>query len=164
MIGPDEKEYSVPANYASKSKLVEGDTLKLTIQADGSFLFKQIKPIDRERKTGKLLLDEITGQFSVLAEDKKYNVLPASVTFFKGEAGDSITILTPKNRIAQWGAIENIIKNGNEQDEKTLSSPPKETEIIKKSTAEILPKPEEKNTDKKESKNNLLDMQDLVDL
>ena len=25
MIGPDGKEYPVPANYASKSKLVEGD-------------------------------------------------------------------------------------------------------------------------------------------
>ena len=31
MIGPDNKQYPVPANYASKSKLVEGDVLKLTI-------------------------------------------------------------------------------------------------------------------------------------
>ena len=42
MIGPDGKQYSVPANYASKSKLVEGDILKLTIDKDGSFIFKQI--------------------------------------------------------------------------------------------------------------------------
>ncbi|MBU4432193.1 hypothetical protein KKD60_02860, partial [Patescibacteria group bacterium] len=27
MIGPDGKQYSIPANYASKSKLVEGDIL-----------------------------------------------------------------------------------------------------------------------------------------
>ena len=31
------KSYPVPANYASKSKLVEGDILKLTIADDGSF-------------------------------------------------------------------------------------------------------------------------------
>ena len=31
MIGPDGKNYPVPANYASKSKLVEGDILKLYI-------------------------------------------------------------------------------------------------------------------------------------
>ena len=37
MAGPDGKEYPVPANYASKSKLVEGDILKLTIGVDGSF-------------------------------------------------------------------------------------------------------------------------------
>ena len=36
-VGPDGKEYPVPANYASKSKLVEGDILKLTIADDGSF-------------------------------------------------------------------------------------------------------------------------------
>ena len=71
MIGPDAKEYSVPANYASKSKLVEGDILKLTIQYDGSFIYKQIKPIQRDRIKGKLIIDEVTGQYSVLAEDKK---------------------------------------------------------------------------------------------
>ena len=40
MAGPDGKEYPIPANYASKSKLVEGDILKLTIADDGSFIYK----------------------------------------------------------------------------------------------------------------------------
>ena len=31
MVGSDGKTYPVPANYASKSKLVQGDILKLTI-------------------------------------------------------------------------------------------------------------------------------------
>src|SRR5690349_18112862 len=35
MIGPDGQEYSVPPNYASKSKLVEGDHMKLTITGQG---------------------------------------------------------------------------------------------------------------------------------
>jgi len=42
MVGSDGKIYPVPANYASKSKLVQGDILKLTIAEDGTFLYKQI--------------------------------------------------------------------------------------------------------------------------
>ncbi|PIX89851.1 MAG: hypothetical protein COZ29_03005, partial [Candidatus Moranbacteria bacterium CG_4_10_14_3_um_filter_45_9] len=42
MLGTDGKQYPVPANYASKSKLVEGDMLKLTITDNGAFLYKQI--------------------------------------------------------------------------------------------------------------------------
>jgi len=39
MVGSDGKTYPVPANYASKSKLVQGDILKLTIADDGAFLY-----------------------------------------------------------------------------------------------------------------------------
>ena len=42
MVGSDGKTYPVPANYASKSKLVQGDILKLTIADDGTFMYKQI--------------------------------------------------------------------------------------------------------------------------
>ena len=45
MVGPDGKSYPVPANYASKSKLIEGDILKLTIADDGGFIYKQIGPV-----------------------------------------------------------------------------------------------------------------------
>ena len=41
MVGSDGKTYPVPANYASKSKLVQGDILKLTIGDDGAFLYKR---------------------------------------------------------------------------------------------------------------------------
>ncbi|MFC1622655.1 hypothetical protein ACFL1Y_01515 [Patescibacteria group bacterium] len=109
MIGPDGKEYSVPANYASKSKLVEGDVLKLTIQQDGSFLYKQIKPVQRERVKGELVMDEVTGQYVIMAENnKKYNVLTASVTYFKGKPNDQVIVLIPKGKVCQWAVIENI--------------------------------------------------------
>ena len=48
MHDADGKAYPVPANYASKSKLVEGDILKLTIADDGSFIYKQIGPVTPE--------------------------------------------------------------------------------------------------------------------
>ena len=41
------QSYPVPANYASKSKLVEGDGMKLTITDEGKFIYKQIAPIER---------------------------------------------------------------------------------------------------------------------
>src|SRR6202790_578230 len=57
MVGSDAKTYPVPANYASKSKLVQGDILKLTIADDGSFLYKQISPIPRKQVVGTLKLE-----------------------------------------------------------------------------------------------------------
>ena len=110
MLGPDGKQYSVPANYASKSKLVEGDRLKLTIMTDGSFVYKQIGPTERQRLIGQLLRDETSGEFEVAAANRAYKVLLASVTYFKGEVGDEIVILVPKEKDSQWAAVENIIK------------------------------------------------------
>jgi hypothetical protein len=111
MIGPDKKQYPVPANYASKSKLVEGDVLKLTIADDGSFIYKQIGPIERKKMLGILLVDE-KGDFKVLAEGKPYKVLLASLTYFKAEAGDEVTIVVPQASASDWAAVENVIKKG----------------------------------------------------
>jgi len=111
MVGPDKKQYPVPANYASKSKLVEGDVLKLTIADDGSFIYKQIGPIERKKMLGVLLVDE-KGNFKVLAEGKPYKVLLASLTYFKAEAGDEVTIVVPQAQETDWAAVENVIKKG----------------------------------------------------
>lgn len=110
MVGPDGKQYSIPANYASKSKLVEGDHLKLTITNDGSFIYKQIGPVERVRLIGALVRDEVTDEYRVLAGGKSYRVLLASITYFKGEVGDEVVVLVPKDRESVWAAVENIIK------------------------------------------------------
>lgn len=109
MVGPDGKQYSIPSNYASKSKLVEGDTLKLTITSDGSFIYKQIGPLERNRLVGVLTKDDSTGNFSVLAGGKAYQILSASVTYFKGEPGDEVVVLVPKKEESTWAAVENIV-------------------------------------------------------
>lgn len=108
MQGNDGEEYPVPPNYASKSKLVEGDILKLTIGTDGSFTYKQVGPVERRRVVGSLMVDE-HGNFGVKTAEKTYRVLLASVTFYKAEEGDEITILLPTNGEAEWGAVENVI-------------------------------------------------------
>ena len=107
MIGPDGKIYPVPANYASKSKLIEGDNLKLTISPDGSFIYKQIGPIERKNLIAKIGLDD--GQYSAIVGDNQYKVLYASVTYFKAQPGDEVTIVVPASGEANWAAIEAVI-------------------------------------------------------
>jgi len=105
MVGPDGKVYPVPANYASKSKLVEGDILKLTIADDGTFLYKQIGPVPRKQIIGTLVNHD--GTYFVEANGHEYRVLLASVTYFKARTGDQISIIIPEDSPdAQWSAIE----------------------------------------------------------
>ncbi len=107
MVDSDGKKYSVPENYASKSKLVEGDVLKLTISQDGTYIFKQIGPIERKKIIGAL--SQNSDKFFVKTENKKYRVLNASISYFKANPGDKLTILVPKNKESQWAAVENVI-------------------------------------------------------
>jgi hypothetical protein len=105
MVGPDGKNYPVPANYASKSKLLEGDVLKLTIADDGSFIYKQIAPVERRQVIGTLMQHD--GAFYVEAGGREYRILLASVTFFRVKEGDQVTIIVPEdNPEAQWAAVE----------------------------------------------------------
>ncbi|MBU0732442.1 hypothetical protein KKC88_06215 [Patescibacteria group bacterium] len=114
MIGPEGEIYTVPANYASKSKLVEGDILKLTISKDGSFVYKQIGPVERSRVTGSLVRDDESGEFKAVAGSDSYKLILASVTYYKGEPGDKVVVLIPKEGGSKWAAVENIIKEGEE--------------------------------------------------
>lgn len=105
MIGPDGKTYPVPANYASKSKLVEGDILKLTIAEDGRFVYKQIGPVERQQIIGTLTNQD--GIYYVEANGKEYRILLASVTYFRLSVGDQVTIVIPAdNDDATWAAVE----------------------------------------------------------
>ncbi|MCK5475313.1 MAG: hypothetical protein KAI71_01880 [Candidatus Pacebacteria bacterium] len=110
MIGLDGKKYPVPVNYASKSKLIEGDLLKLTITEDGRFLYKQISPADRRQIIGTILKDS-NDRYYALSEGRKYNVLLASLTYFKAEEGNEVTLVVPKEKISQWAAIEAVMEN-----------------------------------------------------
>lgn len=105
MVGSDGKMYPVPANYASKSKLVQGDILKLTITDDGSFLYKQIGPIPRKQVVGTLILE--SGHYFVDVSKKRYRILLASVTYFKAKPGDQVSVNIPESdENAEWAALE----------------------------------------------------------
>lgn len=105
MVGSDGKTYPVPANYASKSKLVQGDILKLTIAEDGAFMYKQIGPIPRKQVVG--VLTQENGHYYVDVNGKKFRVLLASVTYFKAKPGDQVSVNIPEDDShAEWAALE----------------------------------------------------------
>jgi len=105
MIGPDGKNYPVPANYASKSKLVEGDIMKLTITEDGKFLYKQIGPVERKTVIGTLTHHD--DKYFVEVNGREYEILYASVTYFRLTEGSQVSIIIPANNDkATWAAVE----------------------------------------------------------
>lgn len=105
MWGDDNLLYPVSPNYASKSKMVEGDRLKLTIDPNGGFMFKQIAPVHRRKILGKFI-----GEETVEAEGKKYKVLMASLTYFKVQPGDECVIVIPELGNPTWAALDDVIK------------------------------------------------------
>lgn len=105
MVGSDGKTYPISANYSSKSKLVQGDILKLTIADDGTFLYKQIGPVARVQKVGQLILEN--GQYYVAIDKHRYRVLLASVTYYKIKPGDQVSVDLPADNLdAEWASLE----------------------------------------------------------
>lgn len=127
MIAPDGESYPVPANYASKSKLVAGDHLKLTILHDGRFVYKQIGPVPRKTLIGTLVHED--GQYKVLADSRSFKVLLASVTYYKAKIGDKITVIVPEAEDSEWATIEAVLPDDVTELNVTENEPEQEEEI-----------------------------------
>jgi hypothetical protein len=136
MLGTDGKQYPVPANYASKSKLVEGDMLKLTITPDGSFIYKQIGPVERKRLIG-IVNQDSDGNYFITSEGRPYRVLLASVTYFKVEPGDEVTLVVPRDIDSDWGSIENVIQSARDGGHKYATKKLTDDDILEKDTENI---------------------------
>jgi hypothetical protein len=112
MIDATGKNYQVPPNYASKSKLVEGDPLKLYITREGKYLYKQLGPVERRTVPGQLRME---GSHYVVDTDEgiTYNILTACVTYYMSlyglKADDRVMATVPADRPSKWAVIENII-------------------------------------------------------
>ncbi|MFA5358802.1 MAG: hypothetical protein WC310_03210 [Patescibacteria group bacterium] len=111
MIDTEGQEYQIPPNYISKSKLVEGDILKLTIDDRGNFVYKQIGPVGRRRVKAQLGQDPETKQYYAVAGTKRWKLITAAVTYFRGDPGDEVVILVPEESKSAWAAVENVIKS-----------------------------------------------------
>lgn len=109
MIASDGTRHIVPENYASKSKLVEGDMLKLIIRPDGAHIYKQISPIERKRLVGILNMDTVMNTPIVIVDGDVYKVLTASVSYHKVVPGDEVVILVPGSGKSHWAALERVV-------------------------------------------------------
>ncbi len=135
MVDSGGNRYPVPANYASKSKLVAGDILKLTIQRDGRMLYKQIGPVERKTILGTLIYEN--GKYKVLANGRLFHVLLASVTYYKGEPGDKVTLLVPTTTDTDWGTIEAVLPQGLESNIDSLAQVAADVKAADDSVANI---------------------------
>ncbi|MEI6477960.1 MAG: hypothetical protein WCO52_03150 [bacterium] len=112
MVDYNGKGYQVSSNYASKSKLVEGDPLKLYITPDGKFFYKQLGPIERSTIPGVLRAEG--NHYVVDAEDgNTYSILTASVTYYMSlfnlHLGDKVMLLIPADHPSRWAVIDNML-------------------------------------------------------
>ncbi len=120
MLGEDGKQYPVPSNYASKSKLVENDMLKLVITPTSNFIYKQVGPVERKYLIGIVEKDE-RGNYLINSEGKRYKTLLAAATYFKVEPGDEVTLVVPRDKESVWCAIENVLRKADDVTENNMN-------------------------------------------
>ena len=107
MVSDDGRIFPVPANYASKSKLVEGDRLKLSMEG-GMMTYKQTSLVPRIILNGKSGL--ISDRIVVICGDNIYQILEATIKFFDIKAGEEVLIVVPEDGKAEWAAVEAVIR------------------------------------------------------
>lgn len=114
MIEESGKKHQIPPNYASKSMLVVGDTVKMIPGASGGQAkFKQIEKVERVKIEGVLAKKD--GKYEVLTEVGSYKVLPVAIKHYNGEVGDQVKIQIPKNHArGGWAAVEKVIPTAKE--------------------------------------------------
>lgn len=104
MIADDGTTHPVPENYASKSKLVEGDLLQYVETEDGRRYFKQISRAARATVTALLERIDQTGGIATTPNGRSYQLLHAPLRFFRVTPGDSITLEIPVDG-GTWAAV-----------------------------------------------------------
>ncbi len=142
MTGVDGKQYPVPANYASKSKLIEGDLLKLNITPEGNFIYKQVGPAPRLNCIG-IIGQDSKGNYFIAIDGKGYKVLLAAITYFKAEPGDEVAAIISQEENAVWAAIENVLQHNDAGFDSTIKK--EDEDIDTKTSEELLIEESDKN-------------------
>lgn len=102
------QKYRVNPNYASKSVLVYGDTLK-RVEEGGAERFKQIERVKRQKVEG--ILAKKDGRFVAVTPDGSYKILPEAVSFYGGQEGDEASVVLPlDDKNVPFAAVESIKK------------------------------------------------------
>ncbi len=108
LVTQEGEKYPVPENYASKSILVVGDTLKLVDEGKEK-RFKQIEHVKRHKTTG--ILTKKDGKWAAVTSEGSYKLLPAAVAHFGGGVGDEALLQLPANNLqVPWAAVEKVSK------------------------------------------------------
>ena len=109
MIWSDGKKYPVPLNYASKSKLIPGDVLKLRIMPDWKLVYKLISPAPRKYVKATLSKWDDWKYIAITDDWKSYYLNLAAVTYFKWKPWDELSIIVNAEWKGDFAAIEALI-------------------------------------------------------
>ena len=102
MRGDDNHLYKVQSNYASKSKLLEGDRLILRIYTNGDMIYKVLELAIPIKFIAKFEDGKLWNK-----ENQSFLVNPSVVTYFHLKNGDEVIALTSKN--GRWATVESAI-------------------------------------------------------
>jgi len=109
MMGSDKKKYPVPMNYASKTKLIPGDVLKLRVMDDGKLIYKLIGQANRKYVKATLSKSD-DNKFTAITDDGEVFFLnQAAVTYFKGKTGDEMSVIVNSDGVGNFAAIEALM-------------------------------------------------------
>lgn len=109
MLAENGFTYNVPPNYASKSKLLEGDKLKLLILDNGEYKFKQIQPLPYINCVGQVVKINNEDTLGVIVNRQVFKILIASQTYFKLIPGLKISVRVPENPRTSWAVVDHVI-------------------------------------------------------
>lgn len=102
-IGDDGRIYPIPANYVSKSLLIDGDKLRLYFV---NMVYKQIGLVPR-----KTIFATYVGQTIVEGRNgMSYNVIKSSVSYFKLEVGSEVICDICDEPASKFAAIKGVVK------------------------------------------------------
>ena len=109
MVTEEGEKYQVPENYASKSELVYGDSLKM-MDREGKNYFKQVERVKRQEIKGVLAKKD--GDWHLIDSRGSFEVLPAAVSYYDGEEGDeALGIIPQDNPRAPFAALKSVVKD-----------------------------------------------------
>lgn len=109
MVGSDKKKYPVPMNYASKTKLIPGDVLKLRVMDDGKLIYKLIGQANKKYVKATLSKSDDNKFTAITDEWEVYFLNQAAVTYFKGKTGDEMSIIVNADGVGNFAAIEALM-------------------------------------------------------
>ncbi|MFH1565586.1 MAG: hypothetical protein ABIB98_00085 [bacterium] len=140
MVTEKGEKFAVPQNYASKSGLVFGDTLK-RIEDGGGFVFKQVQRVRRFRVQGVLVKKE--GKWAVVTSEGSFKVLDRTVEHFGLKENDEVFAIIPEdNKKAPFAALDVLRKEEAVVSEEEKKSEEKKEEKKPEKSKEV-PKPKE---------------------
>lgn len=108
LVDNNGNKYDVPANYAAKSRLVYGDTIKM-IEDNGATVFKQIQKVERKKTEGVLSKKE--GKWVVLTDTGSYKISEVAVDFNLGQMNDEVIVFVPTaNLNAPYATLDRLVR------------------------------------------------------